>query len=853
MKNELSKQIALFDDSKRAVANLMARENISVQIVDGAPTASFDPITRVLTIPAWNSLTVDQIDMLMAHEIGHALFSDNTIYEKIAKDKKSLFSYVNVVEDARIERKMKSSFPGLARTFYNGYREFHTDGPIFKGDVEHLFNPKTGEPKLIADMKLIDRINLYYKIGAFCRVSFSPEERVWIDRIDRCGSMDQAIAIARDLHKLAKETEKPEPKPEKNENPSNEKNKSKVQDGEQAEGDDAQAGNDTDGDDQSGDDEPKDESGDDESDSAKSAGDDESDDQDGDDQSGDDQSGDDKSEGEGDDIGDEQDEAGSESGDAEGDDDSTTDGGDQGTKGGSGAGEDADVSEAETVSDMEEALKKMAEQTNPTGQVQVRHLLISPVSDEIFANRTVSAKDWADMSHEAYGKLTWAYAPVLDQLEAAWDERFMSTAAHMALEFERRKTAKNLQNARIGKTGKLNLAKLSQYRFTEDLFLRSMNVPNGKSHGIVMVIDASGSMSGCFGHVMDQVLLFAHFAQKVNIPFEAYMFTTSNKSYYEYDDSGLTAHDAGLHQISLSDGGRLVGLVNTKSSRPDFKRQIRTVLVMRQQYAHDVNLRAEAYELMTATPFSSLGGTPLFTGVMLGEKALGTMKRVNRLDKTTFVVVTDGMDGNGLQYRTNTADRYSGRIGSRMERVGATAIVVRDTVTKRNFTYATEGTDTYTGRKSAALPTNAILTMLLDVIKARHDARTVYLYLQAGRMTEGYARGRRRWNRPEAPVTVEGFNYLVRAGKFGDAKNIQHTDVVAALTADGQYVLPKDLGVADLAIILRTNTLCLTEDEFAKMDTTDMTQRKVAAQFTKSMVKSVANRVFVNTVIPHLI
>jgi hypothetical protein len=203
-----------FNDSKRAVANLMARENITVQVVDGAKTAMFDTVRRVLTIPNWRDMTVDQCDLLIAHEIGHALFT-NTSFIKNLKDQpsKGLHSYFNIVEDARIERKMKNSFPGLARVFYNGYREFHANGPIFKGDQTTLTDPRTGTRVTVATMKMIDRVNLHYKIGAFVTVPFSEAERPFLARIDKCASVEEAMVIARDLQKFAKDQDRAEQTP----------------------------------------------------------------------------------------------------------------------------------------------------------------------------------------------------------------------------------------------------------------------------------------------------------------------------------------------------------------------------------------------------------------------------------------------------------------------------------------------------------------------------------------------------------------------------------------------------------------------------------------------------------------
>jgi hypothetical protein len=834
--------LSRFDDSKRAVANLMARENISVQIVDGADTASFDPASRILTIPNWNTLSLDQVDLLMAHEIGHALFSTVDIYEKIAKDKKSLFGYVNIVEDARIERKMKNAFPGLARVFYNGYHQFTTDGPIFKIiDRDHMLNTRTGQPTAIASMKLIDRINLYFKIGAFVNVPFSEAERQWIEKIDKCGSMEQGIEIARQLHKLAKETEKPQPKPEQSQpQPQKSKQKSQPQDDQDDESDSSDdAANDSS--DDSKDDESNEKSGDEQSDSDKSAdGDDQDDEKSGDSDSteeSDDESGDDDGDDEsksGDDKSD--DESDDESGDDEGDkaDDDAKDG-DEGDEQGdqpSTDDSDADDVDAPETGDTDELLKKHANKP-ADGRIEIRHLTLSPLDAQTVKDRTVTADAWAQdamdsmLAHDANINAT------LDILSQEWDARLMTTASQMALEFERRKTAKQYQNARVAKTGKLNLTKLSQYKFTDDMFLRSMSLPNGKSHGVVMIIDGSGSMSGCFANVIDQVLLFAHFAQKVNIPFEAYMFTSQTAHGSRYQDP-LPEHKPGFNAIALDAQGSIVGLINTKSDRTSFKRQVRACLAMRQRFARDCqSVNYEATYAFSAIPYVNLGSTPLFSGILLAERALARMKSQHRLDKTTFIVVSDGEDTNSLRFETVGIDQTYGTTVAKWVDIENAGLVVRDTVTKRNFVQVETWTN-YDGHQAHRCPANGALTMLLDVIKARYDARIVYLYLQSsGYGYNPYSRYRRR--RRAMPVTCDGFSSLVRAGKLEASQNISLESVTNDLKANGQYVLPVELAVADLSIILRTSTLELTEDEFAKLDSTDLSQRKIAAAFTKSM------------------
>ena len=258
-------------------------------------------------------------------------------------------------------------------------------------------------------------------------------------------------------------------------------------------------------------------------------------------------------------------------------------------------------------------------------------------------------------------------------------------------------------------------------------------------------------------------------------------------------------------------------------------------------------------DAITSIPFSGLGGTPLFTGIMIAERHLARMKNTMHLDKTTFIVITDGEDTNHVWYQTNSHTYNTNRKGQKFASV-ENAFVVRDTITKKNLSYVKQTKD-YQGRTIATMPENAVLTMLLDIIKLRHGTRTIYIYLQNGSI--GYApRRRSRYRRSYQPqttqVSIDGFRYLVGASHFTEAVKITLASVKNALRDEGQYCLPKDLGVADLAIILPPASVALTEDAFSKLDTTDMSQKKVVAEFVKSSVKAVSNRRFVNSVVPYL-
>ena len=135
---------------KGQLAKLLATEDLLIENKN-VETAMFNVETRVLTLPMWEKATNSVYDMLVGHEVGDALYTPNdwSFEGKIPRQ------FVNVVEDARIEKLMKRKYAGLSKTFYNGYKEL-ADQDFFQLEGED-----------ISKMNLADRANLWFKIGNY--------------------------------------------------------------------------------------------------------------------------------------------------------------------------------------------------------------------------------------------------------------------------------------------------------------------------------------------------------------------------------------------------------------------------------------------------------------------------------------------------------------------------------------------------------------------------------------------------------------------------------------------------------------------------------------------------------------
>ena len=172
-------------DKKSTLAKLLATENIEVQ-QNKVRTASFDVKNRVLTIPIFKHENKDVIDMLIAHECSHALWTGLDDWKSITEESDEFKSYCNVLEDCRIDRMIQKKYPGIVKNYINGYKEL----------IRIDFFGVNGQD--LNTLNLIDRINLYYKSSKTADISF--DDASWVlDEIDNLKTLDDVKVLARKL------------------------------------------------------------------------------------------------------------------------------------------------------------------------------------------------------------------------------------------------------------------------------------------------------------------------------------------------------------------------------------------------------------------------------------------------------------------------------------------------------------------------------------------------------------------------------------------------------------------------------------------------------------------------------
>ena len=188
-------------NSKSLLARLLATENIVVEHDPASDTAYFDTASRRLVLPVWDNMDEDTYDMLVGHEVGHALFTPvgaeqliDAINSIDSSNPNVVKGFLNVVEDARIERLMKRRYAGLAHNFRRAYTR------MYEND-QFGFRSRTQKPQ---DLTLIDRLNLRAKIGVHATVDIpldAAEELVFGEMM-RTESWDEVVALTKRIYDM---------------------------------------------------------------------------------------------------------------------------------------------------------------------------------------------------------------------------------------------------------------------------------------------------------------------------------------------------------------------------------------------------------------------------------------------------------------------------------------------------------------------------------------------------------------------------------------------------------------------------------------------------------------------------
>jgi hypothetical protein len=206
------------------------------------------------------------------------------------------------------------------------------------------------------------------------------------------------------------------------------------------------------------------------------------------------------------------------------------------------------------------------------------------------------------------------------------------------------------------------MKKLFSYGFSEDIFKKVTVVPGGKSHGLVLFLDWSGSMTEHIGNTMKQLLNLTLFCKKVNIPFEVYTFVEdidTQLNYYAKPKKGdLVAKKFGLCNI-----------LSSRMSAAEFTYAGSALVSM---------CGCGPTGRKTRTPYwMTMSGTPLNEAVIAAMEIVPHFQKKYKLQIVNTVFLTDG-EGAPL-YEVYLDDEGHTDYHSRHNK---RSLVLRDPVTK---------------------------------------------------------------------------------------------------------------------------------------------------------------------------
>ena len=554
--------MAVQQEIKSQLAKLLATEDLVVEHKN-VPTAQFNVHTRELLLPLWEKASSTVYDMLVGHEVGHALFTPD---EEMGVEVPATF--LNVVEDVRIEKLMKRKYLGIAKTFYRGYHELH-EKDFFEVKDEN-----------IDDLNLADRVNLYYKVGAFLDVDFTDGEIKIVEMIGKCETFKEAKEAAKILYEYCK----------------GEVNDQQTQ---------------------------------------KKA----------------------------EDAGDGEIELPSNSSDLETEEVGGQEVDDETPDAQPVAPEASDDKEPEvqTAESLESHLQDLVRENG----VENVYLEIPDLNlDEIIATNEDIHKEidrsWKQQ-HDFIQEHTDKEVNLFEEVDAEYDQfkrDAQKEVSYLVKEFECKKAASAYSRAATSRTGVLDTAKLHTYKFNEDLFKKVTVLPDGKNHGLVFILDWSGSMSREMLDTIKQLYNLMWFCKKVSIPFDVYAFSNEWKR-RELDATGQwnpvdneLAYEPQEYNLQVEEDFSLMNLFTSNVRTNELEHQLKNIWRIASVFC---NYYGSRYSYPTRL---SLSGTPLNESLMCLHKILPKFQKDNNVEKVQCVILTDG-EANSVPYHVLHKDYFN--------------------------------------------------------------------------------------------------------------------------------------------------------------------------------------------------
>lgn len=584
--------MSVSQEIKSQLAKLLATEDLVVEHRN-VETAQFNVHTRVLTLPIWDKASGVVYDLLVGHEVGHALFTPDVNW---MVDHKISPSLVNIVEDARIEKLMKRKYPGLSKTFYRGYAELADEDFFSIADED------------ISKMNLADRVNLWFKIGNYVDIPIQRgKEMEIVNMIADAETFGDVLIAAEELYKFCKKEQENQDVPVNGNQGASES---------QEEGDSVEQTPPSEG--GSSSEEPQ--------------------------QQSDEQSDE-------------------------------------------GAGKNSEDIESKTADSLEDNLKDLiSEHAEENVYVEIPKLNLDTVVVDV--NEVCEyTSDWFKKHLEQFNENRESFFDIYEREDKEYSEfkkQAQKEVNYLVKEFECRKAADAYSRSGVSRTGVLDTGKLHTYRYNEDLFKKVTTIADGKNHGLIFVLDWSGSMSKVLQDTVKQLFNLVWFCKKVNIPFEVYAFTNEwNVRKIRNDDQciDLFRHyekKEGLMKVSSEFS--MVNILSGRLKGRDLEKQMINVWRIAAYFSSNWGSYYSIPDRL------SLSGTPLNESLIALHQIIPQFKKDNGVQKVQCIVLTDG-EASGLGYHVEVQRRWESEPFLGARQIPTWKGILRDRKLGRTYTF----------------------------------------------------------------------------------------------------------------------------------------------------------------------
>ena len=693
-------------NTKSLLAKLLASENLTVEH-GNYPTASMDVKNRVLRLPIWKEMSGSLYDLMVLHEVGHALYTPEDGWHASASNKGNGYkSFLNVVEDARIERKIKDKYPGGRRSFTEGYLD------LIKKDFFGLRGID------LEELNLIDRINLHFKGGTLHNIEFSDEENEFVEKVKNTVTWADVVRVTDELYEYAKDHDSETDMSDHDGFEWVEGDEDEENSDDEDEMNSEQSWSDTldelkeimeNGDLEAGEEEKEENSG---SSSSMGEGEGESEE-------------DGKSAGSGsakDGEDGDKSKAGSGNSDGEGEKDSNS----MGPGAGVGSPSDEPYIPHSTTDENFRSRESELVTTDESASMFYVNLPVANLDNIIIDHKEIHKviSDHYSVSGEEYVRGGETHDRTEEITEAGKDfvdfrNKNKKTVEYLAKEFEMKKAADAHSRTATANSGIIDTGMLHTYKYNEHIFRKINVTADGKNHGLVMVVDWSGSMGRNIKGTIDQMMVLVMFAKRVNIPFEVFLFSDSYHSEFmkstdRHDSESWTHKDGGKEGDLVIDKHHLLNVFSSRMRANELHTAYINMTAIAGAYDRTYSHYYDS-SYRTLPSKLSLGGTPLNASLLAINTFIPEFKAKNGVQIVNLIYLTDGESFGGHSVWKRRDDSETERFGSKNH------VLLRDTVTKKEY----EISDSYYIRFSRGSVTNALVEALRD----KHSCNVVNFYI----------------------------------------------------------------------------------------------------------------------------